>query len=263
MNSGLTGEYDFPNVVHLGGTCFSECKNLISVKCDNLYDIGNLVFGYCTSLKEVVLGSGTANMGARFIEGCTSLQSLTILAETPPELVKSSYYEPYSFGEGMPEGFRIILSETASVDAYIDRWKCWIMGYEEGDVMSAEEELEATNKLRVLFGLEKLTEETDQTEEPEPSEEPNRTEESEPSEEPNQTEESENSEEPKEPETSETPEEAEESETLETPEKTEESENEEQETVTEQEEIQEQTQEVIVEQEQPEETAQSKEEKSE
>ena len=97
-------------------------------------------------------------MGNGIIEGCTSLQSLTLSAENPPILIKVSHYSPYSFGEGTPEEFRILLTGNASADAYIDKWKYFVAGYEEGAELSGEEELRSINYVRHLFGMEPITE---------------------------------------------------------------------------------------------------------
>ena len=166
--SGLTGDYDFPNVKHLGSNCFYSCEELTGIKCERLAGMGELIFAYSTSLKQIVLGDKVTDMGTGIIEGCTSLQSLTLSAENPPILVKASYYSPYSFGEGTPEEFRILLTGNASADAYIDKWKYFVAGYEEGEELSEEEELLSINYIRHLFGMEQITElpEKEETENP-------------------------------------------------------------------------------------------------
>lgn len=156
--SGLTGDYDFPNVKHLGSSCFYSCEGLTGIKCEQMDSMGELIFAYSTSLKQIVLGDKVTDMGTRIIEGCTSLQSLTLSAEKPPTLIKASYYSPYSFGEGTPEEFRILLTGNASADAYIDKWKYFVAGYEEGEELSEEEELLSINYIRHLFGMEQITE---------------------------------------------------------------------------------------------------------
>ena len=157
-HSGLTGDYDFPNINHLGSSCFYSCERLTGIKCEQLDDMGELIFAYSTSLKQIVLGDKVTNMGNGIIEGCTSLQSLTLSAENPPILIKVSHYSPYSFGEGTPEEFRILLTGNASADAYIDKWKYFVAGYEEGAELSGEEELRSINYIRHLFGMEPITE---------------------------------------------------------------------------------------------------------
>ena len=120
--------------------------------------MGELIFAYSTSLKQIVLGDKVTNMGNGIIEGCTSLQSLTLSAENPPILIKVSHYSPYSFGEGTPEEFRILLTGNASADAYIDKWKYFVAGHEEGAELSGEEEFRSINYIRHLFGMEPITE---------------------------------------------------------------------------------------------------------
>ena len=45
---------------------------------DNVKEIGRYAFSNCTSLKEVVIGSGVKSLHADMFEGCRSLESLII-----------------------------------------------------------------------------------------------------------------------------------------------------------------------------------------
>lgn len=74
----------------LGYRTFYDCSNLVNVNLGKVTDLDMLAFGYCTSLKKIVIPSGVkAIMNGTFGE-CTSLQSVTI-----PSTVKEIAYQAF------------------------------------------------------------------------------------------------------------------------------------------------------------------------
>ncbi|MBQ2714254.1 MAG: Ig-like domain-containing protein [Clostridia bacterium] len=68
-------------VERVGDSAFAECRNLREVKfSDGIYqcDIGGFAFGYCTSLKEIVLPFGVKTIGHYAFNGCLALESVYI-----------------------------------------------------------------------------------------------------------------------------------------------------------------------------------------
>ena len=88
--TGITA-IDLKKVTVIGSAAFQNCAALTSIHIpDGVTKIENSTFNGCTSLATVTLPAsltaiGTSNSGAVF-KNCTALDSITVLAKTPPTL---------------------------------------------------------------------------------------------------------------------------------------------------------------------------------
>lgn len=116
-------------------------------------------FWNCAYLESVTLPASVRSLGSDVFGGCTSLRELVLSSEAPPLLLMYSWAVPFSFGDGLPSDFGIVLSGDASADAYVQAWKFPLLGKDAGyDELTPEEDLAGTNAVRVLLGLPVLDE---------------------------------------------------------------------------------------------------------
>ena len=94
-NRLMEGELNLPNLTSLGSNAFLNCSSLTKVK--NLGSItsipadnNNGVFRNCSSLTEINLPSTLTSIGANAFRGCSNLETLVVLATTPPTLGSNS-----------------------------------------------------------------------------------------------------------------------------------------------------------------------------
>ena len=103
------------------------------------------------------LPAGIEEIRSDAFNGCASLEAVTFSGEEPPQLVMYSWNTPFTFGSGLPDGFRIVLEGEAQQDDYIEVWKYPLVGRDPGsDVLEPEEDLAGTNAVRALLGLPPL-----------------------------------------------------------------------------------------------------------
>ena len=87
--SGCTGlsSITIPDTVTtIGGSAFRG-RGITSITIPNTISrIEQLTFGFCNSLTTVVIGSGVTYIGQKAFQSSDAIQSMTILATTPPTL---------------------------------------------------------------------------------------------------------------------------------------------------------------------------------
>lgn len=106
------------NVTELGNYIFNSCTSLTSIIIPNgVKKIGNYTF-YRDNLKTIIIGEGVTSIGSSAFLNLNSLESITVLAETPPAI---DFYSYYLF----PLGDCPIYVPAASVEAYknANGWK--------------------------------------------------------------------------------------------------------------------------------------------
>ena len=72
-------------IERVDNSAFSNCANLETVIVDSAM-IQNSVFSGCTALTNITFGENVQQIGTYILSGCYNLESITILATTPPEL---------------------------------------------------------------------------------------------------------------------------------------------------------------------------------
>lgn len=116
LNSDVEGVFNIPNgVIFIDSNVFSKCSGMTSVNIPNSVKTINSAFQYCTSLTSVTVPNSITQIEYRFcyacsglltvnlpstitkiygesFANCTSLQSITILATTPPALMNVSAF---------------------------------------------------------------------------------------------------------------------------------------------------------------------------
>lgn len=169
-------------LVDLGASAFSDCTALESVifgpACaletiggeafsgtaverielpDSVIVLDFSAFSGCSRLAVLELPAGIEEIRSDAFNGCASLEAVTFSGEEPPQLVMYSWNTPFTFGSGLPDGFRIVLEGEAQQDDYIEVWKYPLVGRDPGsDVLEPEEDLAGTNAVRALLGLPPL-----------------------------------------------------------------------------------------------------------
>ena len=169
-------------LVDLGASAFSDCTALESVifgpACaletiggeafsgtaverielpDSVIVLDFSAFSGCSRLAVLELPAGIEEIRSDAFNGCASLEAVKFSGEEPPQLVMYSWNTPFTFGSGLPDGFRIVLEGEAQQDDYIEVWKYPLVGRDPGsDVLEPEEDLAGTNAVRALLGLPPL-----------------------------------------------------------------------------------------------------------
>lgn len=169
-------------LVDLGASAFSDCTALESVifgpACaletiggeafsgtaverielpDSVIVLDFSAFSGCSRLAVLELPAGIEEIRSDAFNGCASLEAVTFSGEEPPQLVMYSWNTPFTFGSGLPDGFRIVLEGEAQQDDYIEVWKYPLVGRDPvSDVLEPEEDLAGTNAVRALLGLPPL-----------------------------------------------------------------------------------------------------------
>ncbi len=169
-------------LVDLGASAFSDCTALESVifgpACaletiggeafsgtaverielpDSVIVLDFSAFSGCSRLAVLELPAGIEEIRSDAFNGCASLEAVTFSGEEPPQLVMYSWNTPFTFGSGLPDGFRIVLEGEAQQDDYIEVWKYPLVGRDPGsDVLELKEDLAGTNAVRALLGLPPL-----------------------------------------------------------------------------------------------------------
>lgn len=103
-------------VTEIGMDAFSNNRTITSITAvgDNLSRLAPRCFIFCTNLKEVTLGSGVKEINLEVFRYCTSLNTLTISATTPPSLTSSAFSDV--------SNLTTIRVPENSVDAYKSAW---------------------------------------------------------------------------------------------------------------------------------------------
>lgn len=83
-------------LITIGNTAFMGCKNIKTIVIPNsVQTVGSGAFEGCSGLTSVTIGSGVTYIGnAAFIKGTgdTPLESVTIMATTPPTIVQNAFF---------------------------------------------------------------------------------------------------------------------------------------------------------------------------
>jgi hypothetical protein len=117
--TGITA-IDLKKVTVIGSAAFQNCAALTSIHIpDGVTIIENSTFNGCTSLATVTLPAsltaiGTSNSGAVF-KNCTALDSITVLAKTPPTLNGTNANTAFN---GVTTEEIKLKVPTSSIDAY-------------------------------------------------------------------------------------------------------------------------------------------------
>lgn len=72
-------------IERVDNAAFSNCAYLETVTIDSAV-IQNSVFSGCTALKNITFGEHVQQIGTYILSGCSNLESITILATTPPAI---------------------------------------------------------------------------------------------------------------------------------------------------------------------------------
>ena len=116
--SGLRGNLTIPNsVTSIGYQAFMGCSGLrgnLTIP-NSVTSIGSYAFEDCIGLTSLTIGNSVTSIGNEAFYDCIGLTSLTVLAETPPTINNSSFYNcPKSIPVYVPCG---------SVEAYtVPHW---------------------------------------------------------------------------------------------------------------------------------------------
>ena len=102
------------SVTQIANSAFYACTSLTDVVIpDSVTSVGYIAFGECTALKSVTIGKSVTSLSASF-KGCTALESIKVLAITPPN---ASYL--LSIGLGSPlYGQVTLFVPNESLEAY-------------------------------------------------------------------------------------------------------------------------------------------------
>lgn len=116
LNSDVEGTFNIPNSVKfIDSTVFNRCSGMTSVNIPNSVTVINSAFQYCTSLTSITIPNSVTEISSRLCYACSglltvslpntitringdsfnycrSLQSITILATTPPTLMNVSAF---------------------------------------------------------------------------------------------------------------------------------------------------------------------------
>ena len=132
------------NVESIGNHCFEICRNLTTVTLnegllsigqnvfnedpltsitipDSVTYIGDSAFDLCEDLTTVVIGSGITEMGDLVFGNCTNLESVTIYATTPPEIM-DTFDSALDFPIYVPaESVNAYKTAGGQWDSFVDR----------------------------------------------------------------------------------------------------------------------------------------------
>ncbi|MBR5678070.1 MAG: leucine-rich repeat protein [Paludibacteraceae bacterium] len=97
----------------IGTNAFRFCIDLTSITIPNsVTSIGEYAFGRCTGLTSITIPNSVTNIGAGAFQYCYGLTNLCIIAEVPPSLESSAFYECsnlsniYVCGSGTLEAYK-------------------------------------------------------------------------------------------------------------------------------------------------------------
>ena len=85
-DTSLITPITLPNVREIGDNAFSDCALVPSVSLASVEDIGQFAFYRCSGLTSVEIGSAITNISFAAFSNCSSLESITLHATTPPTL---------------------------------------------------------------------------------------------------------------------------------------------------------------------------------
>lgn len=182
--SGLSGEIILPSglesleeeafymcshlsKVHIDGTNLAYIKNFAFSSCDNLSEVtfgdqcqvsslGASVFAF-TNIRELYLPESILNIYPDVFYGCGQFERLYLKGSQPPELILYSLGFGYSFGDELPENFRVVLTDESALTAYLEAWKYPMVGRFKGEELTKEEEAQAETILKQLFGINQIS----------------------------------------------------------------------------------------------------------
>ena len=90
--TGLTSINIPDGVTSIGECAFSYCTGLTSIKIpDGVTSIGKSAFCGCSSAKRLSIGNGVTSIGNSAFAYCNALETIIILATTPPTLDSSAF----------------------------------------------------------------------------------------------------------------------------------------------------------------------------
>ena len=115
LNGSLITKLEIPSGIRTINDCaFYSNTSLTSVFIpDNVTTIGKFAFSNCNHIVTVEIGTGIQSIGANAFEWCSALESITILATTPPSISTNSFSQTNNCPIYVPED---------SVEAYKTAW---------------------------------------------------------------------------------------------------------------------------------------------
>ena len=93
--------FDIPETItHIGDGAFSMCYDLVRIGIPNsVTSIGNKAFEAC-SITDIVIPESVSTIGSAAFDSCRQLESMTVIAVTPPEIVSVfNEYERYMYDQ--------------------------------------------------------------------------------------------------------------------------------------------------------------------
>lgn len=115
-NNGFLTTVNLPKCQTIGTQAFIACNNLTSIDLPSIVTINSRAFNNSggTLLATVVLGENIAEIGTSAFMGCTSLESFTVKATTPPTLGTGVFTNTPIAGSGTGK----IYVPASAVDTY-------------------------------------------------------------------------------------------------------------------------------------------------
>ena len=102
------------SVTQISNSAFYACRSLTDVVIpDSVTSVGYIAFGECTALKSVTIGKSVTSLSSSF-KGCTALESIKVLATTPPN---ASYLLSSSLGSQLYDQVTLFVPNE-SLEAY-------------------------------------------------------------------------------------------------------------------------------------------------
>ncbi len=145
----MTGSLTIPDgVTSIGDNAFDNCRALESVTIpasvrsigsdafygcvltsltipDGVTSIGASAFYYCYKLRSVTIPASVTSIGASAFERCDTLDSVTMLGETPPTLGDGSGSDNVFKDSGISTIDKQIYVPKSSIDTYKGSWTQW------------------------------------------------------------------------------------------------------------------------------------------
>ena len=102
---------DFGDMTTIKSNIFAGYTGLVSVEIPNtITSIEDGAFEYCSGLSSIIISDSVTSIETYAFSGCSSLAEITVLAETPPTIQRSTF-------NGGPDN-RVFYVPDASVDTY-------------------------------------------------------------------------------------------------------------------------------------------------
>lgn len=111
INGQKATNLSLDGVSTINDRAFIRCSSLQTLVAEDMHSIGLEAFRGCDALTKITLGEGVKDIHERAFMGCMALKSVTVKANTPPEL-----FDTYAFGYNA-DG-RIFYVPSSAVEDY-------------------------------------------------------------------------------------------------------------------------------------------------